>query len=289
MIWRADRIFGWTVQCSDGEVGTVSDLYFDEEQWAVRYVVIHIEEPIEATTALVSVTAVDSLDWDGRILRLALESEKIRNSPEVDTDLPVTREYETALHRYYEWPVYWGQVSFLDTPRTKGMGDPAVPHRQGRRFGAPAEAPDAYNYDEGDYEEAQNLASGEPDDEEVRELEFAEPAEERTYSSSLHSVSRMRENSPITVDEERLAVMGLLVDDEDWTIRHLVVATDAEFKEQQVLVPVGHVKGFRAATAELDLDLSGDDIRGSPSYHGNMEIADYERNLYAYYDREGLG
>ncbi|MBD3345892.1 MAG: hypothetical protein GF401_12585 [Chitinivibrionales bacterium] len=289
MLRRATEFFGIIVQCSDGDVGTVKDLYFDEEEWNMRYIAIQIEEPIEARTALVAITALGSFDWDNRILKLPLTREKVYNSPETDVDLPISREYEMALHRYYEWPVYWGQSSFMDTPRVKKMDETGIPYEDGTRgVDEEREAPDAYNYDEGDYGAAQTLASGEPEDEEMRELEFAEPSEERSYSASIHSAGRIREYTILTTDEQGAACNDVLIDDSDWSVRYLIAKPPQKVKEKYILLPVGHISDFRSATSEIELTLSNDDLQKSPAYDEKEGTDVYERKLYAFYDERGL-
>ncbi len=288
MLRHASELYGFTAQCEDGIIGTLGDLYFDEEEWQIRYAAIQIEEPIQTRTALVSVTALGKPDYKKGVIPISLPREKVYNSPETDVDLPVTREYEVALHRYYEWPVYWGQVSFLDTPRTKGMADPSIPFEGGVQPGEyEREAPDSYNYDEGDYEASQALASGEPDDDELKQLEFAEPAEDRTYSQYIHSTRRIRDYTLQTTDEQNVSCGDVLVDESDWTVRYLVVRPRLTVQDRHVLLPIQQIREVRAATAEILLGLSQEDLDDSPEYN-KKRPQDYERNLYAFYDKRGL-
>ncbi|MBD3320923.1 MAG: hypothetical protein GF350_07520 [Chitinivibrionales bacterium] len=288
MRWASD-VYDSVARCNDGDMGTVTDLYFDEEELHIRYAAIHIEEPIEARDVLISTVALEDTGDACGIVKISLPEEKVYNSPEVNVDLPITREYEMALHRYYEWPVYWGQVSFLDTPRTKGMPGPGIPYENGAR---PAdrerEAPDAYSYDEGDYEAAQKLASGEPDDDEMKELEFSESTEERSYSSSIHSMKRLNEYTLITSDEQRFSCSNILFDNADWLLRYLEVIPAQGSRGSTVLLPVGHIRNFRSATAEIELDLSRDELMHSPPFDENISLNSYEQQLYAYYDEQGL-
>lgn len=290
MLRHASELYGFSARCTDGDIGTIGDIYFDEEEWQVRYFAVQIEEPIETRTALVSIASVGEPDWNKGVVPIDLEKQKVYNSPETDVDLPVTREYEMALHRYYEWPVYWGQVSFLDTPRTKRMADPSIPFEDGITPGEDErEAPDAYNYDEGDYEASQALASGEPDDDELRQLEFAEPAEERTYSQFIHSSRRMRDYTILTTDEKEVTCDDVLIDPADWTVRYLVVRPRLSATDRHVLLPIQQIRDIRGATSEIFIGLSNDDLQDSPEYRAKSKAEDYERKLYAFYDQRGLG
>ncbi len=40
MLRRADTIAGVRVAAQDGDIGTVSDLYFSDDSWSIRYIVV---------------------------------------------------------------------------------------------------------------------------------------------------------------------------------------------------------------------------------------------------------
>ncbi|HEX6102828.1 MAG TPA: PRC-barrel domain-containing protein, partial [Alphaproteobacteria bacterium] len=40
MLYRVDHLRGYTIRATDGEIGTVDDLLFDDRSWIVRYVVV---------------------------------------------------------------------------------------------------------------------------------------------------------------------------------------------------------------------------------------------------------
>jgi hypothetical protein len=64
---------------------------------------------------------------------LALTRDKIKNSPSVDLDKPVSRQQELALFGYYEYPYYWGYAGLW------GMGA----HPKVLADGAPNQVPAA--------------------------------------------------------------------------------------------------------------------------------------------------
>ena len=47
-------------------------------------------------------------DWSAARFHLALTMDKIKNSPSVDVDKPVSRQHERDYYGYYGWPYYWG-------------------------------------------------------------------------------------------------------------------------------------------------------------------------------------
>ena len=50
-------------------------------------------------------------DLQSSQLPVSLTREQIRNSPDVETDRPVSRQKETELTDYYAWPAYWTPVA----------------------------------------------------------------------------------------------------------------------------------------------------------------------------------
>jgi hypothetical protein len=47
------------------------------------------------------------VDWQAKRVDVALTKEQVRNSPNIDTDKPVSRQHEIAYSGYYGYPYYW--------------------------------------------------------------------------------------------------------------------------------------------------------------------------------------
>ncbi len=92
---------------SDGEIGRVKDFYFDDQSWAVRYLVADTEAWLPGRKVLISPHAFDKFDSTGKILRLKLTREQIEKSPSLESHKPVSRQYEEEYYRYFGWPNYW--------------------------------------------------------------------------------------------------------------------------------------------------------------------------------------
>ena len=48
------------------------------------------------------------------IIPVNLTEEQVKNSPEIDTEKPVSRQQELKLYGHYPWTNYWGVMSLLD-------------------------------------------------------------------------------------------------------------------------------------------------------------------------------
>ncbi len=104
---RSVREFeGYKVGANDGDVGGVRDFYFDDECWAIRYLVV--DAYFTGLRVLVSPIAFRHADWATRHFDIDLTREKVVNSPGIDLEQPITRRYEREYFRYFGWPCYWG-------------------------------------------------------------------------------------------------------------------------------------------------------------------------------------
>jgi sporulation protein YlmC with PRC-barrel domain len=111
MLPRLNQMRGASVQASDGDIGQVSDFYFDDESWTVRFTVADTGSWLAGRRVLLPLAALDSLDWTGRRLVVNLTREQVRNSPDVDTIRPVSRQVEAEALTYYGYPIYWAAPS----------------------------------------------------------------------------------------------------------------------------------------------------------------------------------
>ncbi len=96
------------VTATDGDLGSVSNFLLDDERWTVRYLVVEPSLFHDGRCVLVSPIFFRQAEWATRRFHLALTTDKIRNSPSVDVDKPVSRQHERDYFRYYGYPYYWG-------------------------------------------------------------------------------------------------------------------------------------------------------------------------------------
>jgi sporulation protein YlmC with PRC-barrel domain len=106
---RSIRAFkDYQVSALDGEIGTVRDFYFDDEHWTIRYLIVDTGAFLPGRRVLVSPVSFGHADWATQRFNIALTRERVKNSPSIDLDKPVSRQYEREYFRYYGWPYYWG-------------------------------------------------------------------------------------------------------------------------------------------------------------------------------------
>ena len=107
MLRSLKQLYGDQLGALDGEIGHVKDLYFDDKNWGVRYVVADTGSWLPGRQVLISPHSFSRLGQAEKILRVDLTRKQIEDAPSIESHLPVSRQYEVEYHKYYGWPCYW--------------------------------------------------------------------------------------------------------------------------------------------------------------------------------------
>src|ERR1700722_19136358 len=84
MLWKASAIREYTIQASDGEIGTVKDLLFDDRSWTGRWVVVDTGPWLFGRKVLLPVSVLGKPDHDLRHLTTHLTKQQVKDSPSVN-------------------------------------------------------------------------------------------------------------------------------------------------------------------------------------------------------------
>jgi len=196
MLRQSKDLLDLTIAAADGAIGDVKDLYFDDEAWAIRYLVVDAGLWLSSRKVLISPIAADKPDWPNKLLPVSLTREQVRASPDIDTDMPVTRQHETDYLDYYSYPYYWGGLGLWGSggyPTMPGYGSATATRAEADSTHARTEA-------------GQRQTESESD-------------------PHLRSCNAVVGYHIEASDGEIGHVQGLLVDEESWAIRYLVVNT----------------------------------------------------------------
>ena len=104
---RVEDLQTYTIGATDGDIGTVADLYFDDQSWTARYVVVDTGGWLSGRKVLIPPRAIQQIDAAGQRLVTNLTRQQVEDSPGIDTERPVSRPYEIDLYGYYGYPYYW--------------------------------------------------------------------------------------------------------------------------------------------------------------------------------------
>ncbi len=107
MLRSVRELEGYAIEAEDGQIGTVSDFYFDDSHYSVRYVVVNLSRRLPERRVLVSPEAAGRPDWQKASIPVLLNESQVKNSPDIDVKIPIAREQEEELAAYFGWPMYW--------------------------------------------------------------------------------------------------------------------------------------------------------------------------------------
>lgn len=125
MLCTVKSLKGDKLDCLDGVIGEVKEFYFDDQYWTVRYLVADTGTWLENRKVLISPYALMGVRIGDNKIAVELSRKQIENSPSLDTDKPVSRQFEESYYGYYALPAYWdgpyiwGHHPYLERDRAK--------------------------------------------------------------------------------------------------------------------------------------------------------------------------
>jgi len=90
----------------DGPIGTVQQLYFDDQNWMVRYLVVRTGGWLMGRNVLIAPIAGGINDADAS-MRMNLRKEQIEQAPSVESAKQISRPHEQAHDKRFRWMPYW--------------------------------------------------------------------------------------------------------------------------------------------------------------------------------------
>ena len=260
MIRSSKDLQDLAIVATDGAIGDVNDFYFDDESWALRYLLVDVGSWLSSRKVLISPIAAGKPDWPNKQLPVSLTREQVKNSPDIDTDMPVTRQHETDYLDYYSYPYYWGGMGL--------WGDGGYPAMLMPGYAGYGSATAAR--EEADAAQARNDARHSDSDPHLRSCKAV---------VGYHIQA---------IDGEIGHVQGLLVDEESWAIRYMVVSTSNWWLGHDVLVAPQWVKRVSWAEKAVEVELTREALKQAPWYDPSLPLArEMEIAVYKHYGRAG--
>ena len=126
MLCNLKALIGSPVAANDGEMGCIRTFLFDDQSWKVRYLAVDVGNWLKRHDVVLPITVLERPDWEKRICHTQLTKEQVRDSPDVDAEMPVSRQQEIAMHDYFGPLASWVDREFSPTPMPTGMKYPVV-------------------------------------------------------------------------------------------------------------------------------------------------------------------
>jgi hypothetical protein len=248
MLFRFGSLNGMPIEAADGEIGRITDAFFDDHRWAMRYLVVDSGRWLAGRKVLLSPVALKVIDWQRNQVQVDLTRQQIEDSPNIDTDKPISRQSEADFLDHYGYPFYWsgpalwGIASYPASP--VGRRSPATA-TLGRRSRLPADL-------------------------------------------NLRSTLKVTGFRLQTSDGPTVHVEDFLFDTLSWAIRYLVVDTRNWLPARHLVIPVQWITNVNWQERVVIVDVTRRTLEAAPEYQSSLEFSSvHETNLHRHYHREG--
>lgn len=255
MLRRLEYLIGYKIHATDGEIGKVADFYFDDLNWTIRYMIADTGNWLTEKLVLISPFALGEPDWNKKIFPVDLTKQQIEESPNINTQEPVSRQHETQLAGYYGWPEYWS-----------GTG--------GMYSGNEAFYPPAY------------LSSPIPAaTDNTAKLDQTQSTD--NYDPHLRSLKEVESYKIHASDGKIGHVEDFITDDETWIIRYMLVDTRNWLPGgTRVLIAPFWIDAINWDENEVKVNLTIEMVKNSPELDISKPInRQYETELFDYYSK----
>jgi hypothetical protein len=227
MLRSIKQLYGDKLGASDGEIGHVKDFYFDDQNWAIRYLVADTGSWLPGRQVLLSPHSLGRLDQAGKVLGVNLTRNQIEHSPSIESHKPVSRQYEEEYYRYYGWPFYWQGDALWGMSGFPILELPAKPF--------PSE---------------QTPAKGPP------------RADAHLRSAQAVNGYRLQASDGMIGH-----VCDFMMDARSWAIAQLVIKTGHRFSGKEVQIPANLVDRISYEESTMFISMTKEAVEQSPAHH----------------------
>ncbi len=228
MLQSIKQLYGYKLGASDGHIGQVKDFYFDDRNWAVRYVVADTGDWLSERQVLLSPHAFSGTQHAGKTMLVNLTRKQIEESPAMELHKPVSRQYEEEYHRHYGWPYYWEGDGLWGGVR----GFPIL------------ESPSHFF--------PHQPAATEP--------------KSKGADAELRSTLAVSGYHLQATDGIMGHVCDFMMDDKSWAIDQLVIKTGHRFTGKEVRIPISQVERISYEESSVFVRLNKEAVEKSPEH-----------------------
>ncbi len=262
MLRTMNDLEDYAIRATDGTIGHVKDFYFDDEMWVIRYLVVDTGTWLLDRRVLISPIAIDHPNWTEKILPVSITKEQVKNSPEIDTQKPVSRQHEIRYLGYYGYPYYWGGAGLWGGGLYPNIMMPGDVGFASTPPAAQSEVQKAY----------------------VR----AEAARHENEDPHLRSCKAVEGYHIQATDGDIGHVQGLLVEEETWAIRYLIVDTSNWWLGHKVLIAPQWIQDVSWSDATVSVNLTRQAVKDAPPYDSAAQLdRKQETGIHEHYGRPG--
>ena len=261
MLRSAKEMEGYAVGATDGVIGHVTDFYLDDEKWVIRYLVVDTGGWMSRRKVLISPIAVGTPDREKKRLPVSITKEQVRKSPDIDTEHPASRQHEIAYAGYYGFRYYWDGGGYWGSEMVPNLMMPSYGGLSGSHTRAG---------------EGQSI------------MARREPARHAHDDPHLRSCNAVVGYHLHARDGEIGHVASMLIDEQSWAVRYLVVDTSNWWLGHKVLIAPGWIDVVSWYDATVSVSMTRQSVKDAPVYDAQVAMSrEAEDRLYQHYGHAG--
>lgn len=256
MLRSLKEILGYTLQETDDVLGQCKDFFFDDGLWVIRYMLADTGGWLSHHKVLITPNSLGEPDWQTERLPVKLNRQQIEDCPPLESHLPISREYEVNYHEHFKLPFYWMGADFRE-----GMPD-----------------------SNGSVAPVDDLPIDDTDN--ARENTEQRDVNTDELEGKLRSAVEVMDYLVYAKDGEMGRVDDIIIEDDTWVIRYLVIDTGQIITGKKVLINTEWIDSVNWTDTHVYIDLTKEAIENCPDYDSNDPInREYEVRLYDYHGR----
>ena len=193
-------------------------------------------------------TALGTPDPSIREYPVDLKLDEIKDAPGLETDQPVSRQFETDIYGFYGWDPYWyggygyGMVGGVQ-PASSVMPDQTVDRQQAK------------------------VAQ-----------------EQREGDGHLRSINKVTGYYVDATDDNIGHIEDFVIDESDWAVRYLVIDTKDWWPGKMVLISPNWLRDIAWSDGKVYVDVTREKVKSSPEFDPSMTIdRKYEESIHTHY------
>jgi hypothetical protein len=252
MLRNASTIDNYSIVASDGNFGFVSDFLFDDASWSIRWLAVDTGTWLFGRRVLIASSALGRVDAVAKEFSVKLTLQQVKDSPDIDTERPVSRQIETEIYDHYGWTPYWGLGVGTGTLGNYGS------------LGGVGLVPSPAVFAAREQHIADTRKTG------------ADP--------HLRSIKAVTGYHIHASDGAIGHIEDFIVDDVDWSIRYLIADTKNWWPGKKVLLSPWSIRDIDWKHGLLHLNVDRQKVKDSPAYELQTQVdQNYEKRFRDHY------
>jgi sporulation protein YlmC with PRC-barrel domain len=223
-----NKLLKYDVFASDGDIGHIKDILFDDQQWTLRYLNVDTQRWMPMSKkVLISPISVRGFDLEKAQLKLSLTRQNVLDSPSVEKHKPVSQQFEEIYFDFFGYGYYWNGMGLW-----------------------------------GDFQNPSALA-----EQQIVEEASKKPTTSLNKDRHLRSIHELKHYDVVETDGMQGHVHDFILDSDSWTIKYLVIDTRNWLPGgRKVMLPPQYLEEVSWKDQAVFCKLKIDQIKQIPAY-----------------------